>query len=139
MASSMKKWVESGDQSFVGRMLAFGPRLWYDYTFDASNLWEGIEVNSVGAKLLWGSMFADYDMAGALKAIQCPIFLALGRYDYFNPPHLWEKYRTFAQDLTMRVFEQSAHTPQLEEPDHFDQELTHWLGRPSIPCHTRFI
>ena len=78
-------------------------------------------------ELEWGSMFADYNVANALKAISCPIFLALGRYDYFNPPHLWEKYREHPSDLTVRIFEKSSHTPQLEEPDNFDEELMRWL------------
>ncbi|RUP42051.1 MAG: alpha/beta hydrolase [Acinetobacter sp.] len=126
-ATSMQKFVESGNQSFVARMLSFGPRIWYDENFDASKLWEGVEVNSVGAGIIWGSMFADYDLASALKAIKYPIFLALGRYDYFNPPHLWEKYREHASDLTVRIFEKSAHTPQLEESNNFDEELIRWL------------
>jgi len=126
-AIRMEKFVESGDQSFVARLLSFGPRIWYDENFDASKLWEGVEINSVGAGIIWGSMFADYDMAEVIKAIKCPIFLALGRYDYFNPPHLWEKYREHASDLTVRIFEKSGHTPQLEEPENFDEELLRWL------------
>ncbi|NDB83077.1 MAG: alpha/beta hydrolase, partial [Alphaproteobacteria bacterium] len=49
------------------------------------------------------------------------------RYDYFNPPHLWEKYREHVSDLTVRIFEKSAHTPQLEESRNFDEELIGWL------------
>jgi proline iminopeptidase len=124
---NMQRFSESGDQSFVARLLSFGPRIWYDANFDASKLWEGVEVNYVGAGIIWGSMFADYNVANALKAISCPIFLALGRYDYFNPPHLWEKYRYHASDLTVRIFEKSAHTPQLEESNNFDEELMRWL------------
>ncbi|PPE03431.1 alpha/beta fold hydrolase [Holospora curviuscula] len=125
---TMQRFSESGDQSFVARLLSFGPRIWYDANFDASKLWEGVEVNSVGAGIIWGSMFVDYNVANALKAISCQIFLAFGRYDYFNPPHLWEKYREHASDLTVRIFEKSAHTPQLEESDNFDEELMRWLS-----------
>ena len=124
---NMQKFSESGNQSFVARMLALGPRLWYDENFDASKLWEGVGVNSVGAGIIWRSMFADYNVANALKAMSCPIFLALGRYDYFNPPHLWEKYREYASDLTVRIFEKSGHTPQLEESDLFDEAFFSWL------------
>lgn len=126
---NMQKFIKSGGQSFVTRMLAFGPRLWYDYNFDASKLWENVEVNSMGVEIIWGTMFANYDTSKALKAIECPIFLALGRYDYFNPPHLWEEYRNYASDLTIRIFEKSSHTPQFEEPEHFDEELIKWLER----------
>ena len=128
-AASMQKFIESGDQSFVARLLSFGPRIWYDENFDASKLWEGVEINSVGAGIIWGSMFADYDLASVLEAIKCPIFLALGRYDYFNPVHLWEKYRKHSSNLTIRIFEKSGHTPQLEEPHNFDEELMKWLKR----------
>ncbi len=132
LEASMQRFMESGDQSFVARLLSFGPRIWYDANFDASSLWEGVEVNSIGAGIIWGSMFAHYNTASALKAIKCPTFLALGRYDYFNPPHLWERYRGDALNLTVRIFEQSAHTPQLEESHYFDEELMRWLDH--VPC-----
>ena len=125
--NSMQKLVESGVYSFTVRMLANGPRLWYNYNFDTRKLWQSMTVNSIGDKIIWGSMFENYDTAASLTAIQCPIFLALGRYDYFNPPHLWEKYRDYASDLTIRIFEKSGHTPQLEEAENFDQELMQWL------------
>lgn len=127
--NAMQNFIQSDDKSFVARMLAFGPRLWYDAIFDASALWEGVEVNSIGAGIIWGSMFVGYDVENALKSIKCPILLVLGRYDYFNPPHLWERYREYCSDLTIRVFEESAHTPQLEESENFDNELIDWLER----------
>jgi proline iminopeptidase len=108
-------------------MIAFGPKLWYDYNFDASKLWKNVEVNSIGAEIIWGPMFADYKVDQALKAIQCPVFLALGRYDYFNPPHLWGKYCENIKNLTIHIFEESSHTPQLEEPEHFDHAILSWL------------
>lgn len=127
IAIRMQKFVESGDQYFIRRMLAFDPGICYDYNFDASKLWAGVEVNSIGAEIIWGSMFADYDIANALEVINCPFFLAPGRYDYFNPPHLWEKYHEHISDLTIPVFEKSSHTPQLEESDNFDKDLVRWL------------
>ncbi len=130
--SNMQRFTESGDQSFIGRLLSFGPRIWYDKNFDASKLWDGVKINSVGSGVIWGSMFRTFDVAVTLKSIKCPIFLALGRYDYFNPPHLWEKYRDHASDLTIRIFEKSGHTPQLEESNNFDKELMKWLGNQII-------
>jgi hypothetical protein len=34
---TMQKLIESGDQSFVARLLSFGPRIWYD-----ANCWNAI-------------------------------------------------------------------------------------------------
>jgi proline iminopeptidase len=127
LAASMEKFMNSGDASFVGRMLAFGPRLWFDAHFDASSLWQDTEINVCGAGILWGSMFANYDTAAALKTLDCPVFLGLGKHDYFNPPHLWEPYKNLVSDLTCRVFEHSGHTPSLEESDAFDHRLLQWL------------
>ena len=96
-------------------------------TFDASNLWEKVEVNTVGAIIIWGSLFENYNTAQALQSIRCPIFLALGRHDFFNPPYLWEGYHHYALDFTRCIFEKSGHTPQLEELDKFDEALLIWL------------
>ncbi len=126
-ARTLHQWTESGDASFVARMMAFGPRLWYDFDFEARPLWDGVHVHSLGSGQVWGSMFLDYPMAQALQGVQCPVFLALGRYDYFNPPYLWQDVRAHAKDLTIRVFEKSGHTPQLEQADLFDHELLSWL------------
>ena len=57
-----------------------------------------------------------------------PVFVALGRYDYWNPPHLWETYRQYFSDLTIRVFEKSGHTPQFEQKNDFDRELLDWVN-----------
>jgi proline iminopeptidase len=115
------------DQAFITRMLKFGPMIWYDFTYDASWLWEDVSLNPLGAELVWGSMFKDLDIEKNLSLIKCPVFLALGRYDYWNPPYLWEGSRSKFKDLTIRVFEKSAHTPQLEEAEAFDRELLEWL------------
>lgn len=122
------KNMEVMPDSFIDRMLSFGPRLWFDYHFDASYLWQGVEMNSIGSEVIWGEMFANYPMKETLNSIQCPIFLALGRYDYFNPPHLWENYREYAKNLRIRVFEKSGHTPQLEENQDFDNEIITWIN-----------
>lgn len=128
---SMKTFIQSNHHSFIARMLAFGPRLWYDENFHGSKLWEGVDINVMGAEIIWGSMFQDYDIASALRNIKCPIFLGLGRHDYFNPPYLWEKYHSHGSNLEICIFEKSGHTPQLEEPENFYEKLSLWLKNTS--------
>ncbi len=115
------------DAAFIIRMLTFGPMIWYDWKYDASTLWEGVRLNPHGASVIWGAMFDQYDIIHDLKRIVCPVFLALGRYDYWNPPHLWEPFRSCFHSLTIRVFEKSGHTPSFEEPALFDTELLGWI------------
>lgn len=127
-AENMRKFESGSDHSLVPRMLACGPKIWYKHDFDATDLWQGTSTHPIGSRILWGEMFAEYDTKSALQGVGCPILLALGRYDYFNPPHLWEGYRDGAKDMTIRVFEQSSHTPQFEQREDFDRELLEWLA-----------
>lgn len=128
LVRSIQKFTGSNrKESFVTRLFSLTPMIWYDYNFNAQKLWKDVKVNSMGAKIIWERLFEDYDAAKSLKIIKCPILIALGRYDYFNPPHLWESFRDCISDLTIRVFERSAHTPQLEEHDNFDEEIMKWL------------
>lgn len=121
--------IESNpDQAFITRALKFAPMIWYDPHFDASSLWQSVEVIPEIMDYLWGKVFKEIDITENLNKLSMPVFLGLGRYDYWNPPFLWEKVRNSFKDLTIRVFENSGHTPQLEEAELFDNELLQWLN-----------
>lgn len=111
------------NSTFITRMLKFAPMIWYNPSFDASHLWEGVKIDPIGGNKIWNGIFLNYQ----LPKIATPTLLMLGRYDYWNPPYLWEKFRHYFQNLTIRVFEASGHTPQLEEPENFNQELLSWV------------
>lgn len=118
------------DRAFVTYCLLAGPKSWFDYTYDATKLWEGIEVNMTMFNYVWGQVFRDIDITKNLDRLQAPVFLALGRYDYLvPPPYLWETIRGKFNDLTVRVFERSGQAPHFEEPYLFDKELLEWLSR----------
>jgi len=77
---------------------------------------------------LWGETFRDLDIRQGLERFDIPVFLALGRCDYLVAPYAtWDAYRGSFRDLTVRVFEKSGHTPQLEESALFGAELLQWL------------
>lgn len=122
------------ERRFVTFCIRLGARSWYDPHFDAAPLWEGVHVNMAGIDHLWGEVFRDLDVRDGLDGLTAPVLLALGRFDYLVTPHFaWEPYRPHFRDLTVRVFDRSAHTPQLEESALFDRELLRWLassGRP---------
>ncbi|MCX4246877.1 alpha/beta fold hydrolase [Paraliomyxa miuraensis] len=120
------------DRRFIAYCLASGPRIWFDPRFDAAALWEGVEVIPEVFDHVWGATFATIDIRRDAERITMPVFLGLGRYDFWNPPHLWEPLRPFLPTLHVRVFERSGHTPQLEEPERFDDELLSWARRHGI-------
>lgn len=117
--------------AFITRSLLSAPRIWYDYTYDSAWLWQGVDVIPEMFDYVWGHLFRDYDITGFVGELQQPVLVMLGRYDYWNPPHLWEAVRPHFRDLRIRVFEQSGHTPQLEQPDDFNRELLAWLAQKS--------
>lgn len=70
----------------------------------------------------------DLDVTQGLKDFHLPVFLALGRSDYIiAPAGSWDPIRPHFQNLTVRIFERSGHSPQFEEMDLFDAELIRWL------------
>ncbi|CAM2822680.1 alpha/beta fold hydrolase [Legionella worsleiensis] len=119
-------------RAFIIRMLVFAPMIWYQPDYDATWLWEGVEVIPEMFEHVWMRVFPELDITKQSDKLQCPIFLGLGRYDYWNPPYLWEPMRFYFKQLTIRVFERSGHTPQLEEPVLFDETLLTWLKQKEI-------
>jgi proline iminopeptidase len=49
----------------------------------------------------------------------------MGKFDYVDPYTLWKGFEDI-RGLTVKVFDKSGHTPQLEECDLFDRELQGW-------------
>lgn len=113
---------------FVHFCLKMAARSWKDPTFDASDLWAGVDVDMPAIDHLWGEAFRDYDTKSALADVSCPILIAMGRFDYLVPPlEAWLPLVIERPNVTLQLFELSAHSPQLEEPREFDDRLLNWL------------
>lgn len=113
------------DNSFIGRMLCFGPMLWAQYDFDGSSLWSNVHVNEDIVNYLWGEVFRNHDLTHDLKHLKMPIDVILGKYDFFNPPDLWNG---ILPDENIHVIETAGHTPQLESPVEFDRIMISLKG-----------
>jgi proline iminopeptidase len=118
------------DRRFITFCRKLGARSWYDYRFDATPLWNDVIVNMPIIDHFWGIVFRDIDITEHIERLTMPVLLALGRYDYLVAPfYTWNPLRDNFVDLTVRLFEQSSHTPQYEQPEQFDHELLAWLAR----------
>lgn len=117
------------EQRFITSCIRLGARSWYDYHFDSSPLWKDVNVNMQMMDYLWGDVFRDIDITKGLASFHKPVFLALGLFDYLIAPfYTWNDIRQKFNNLTLRIFEKSSHTPQFEEPRRFDKELLAWLA-----------
>jgi proline iminopeptidase len=116
------------ERAFITFCLRLGARSWYNPTYDAKALWEGVQVNMPIIDYLWGEVFRDIDITKNLNLLEAPIFLALGIHDYLVAPfYTWQPLRNQFENLTIKLFEKSGHSPQLEEAALFDSELKSWL------------
>jgi proline iminopeptidase len=112
---------------FVRSYVADGPRFWYDPTYDCSWMWEGVVPEMPLVDRLYGELFKTYDLAQGPGEITVPVLIAQGRYDYAIPYTFWEEDRHKLPRHTYALFERSAHSPPLEEPEQFDQTLLAWV------------
>lgn len=118
------------EKRFVTFCLRMAAKSWYDFHFDAAPLWQGAQVNMEAFDYLWGEVFRDLDVARGLEKLEIPVLLMAGRFDYLVAPFwAWQPYRLAFEDFTIKVFDKSSHTPQLEEAALFDAVLLEWLGK----------
>jgi len=120
------------ERRFITFCLRLGARSWYNYQFDASPLWQDVQVNMQIIDYLWGAVFRDIDITKGLEDFNKPVFLALGKFDFLVAPFFsWNAIRQKFKNLTIRLFEKSSHTPQYEESEIFDKELLEWIAQNS--------
>jgi len=117
-------------EQYITDYVRGGPLCWYNPHFDSSPLWEGSNINTDFMSFVWGQVFPRLDITKGLDKFDRPVFLSIGRYDFFNqPPSFWDPMRAKFRNITICVFEQSAHTPQYEQNTLFDKELLSWMEK----------
>lgn len=113
---------------FIWMCLGLAARSWFDPCFDASDLWQGVHVNMPLFDSLWGEVFRDFDPATVLQEITSPLLICMGRHDYLVAPlETWLPLIPENCQPVFALFERSAHTPQLEEAERFDETLLNFL------------
>ena len=110
-------------RDFADLYIAQGALYWYDPTFDASPLWDGVEPQAEITSHIYDTLFAEYD----LPPLDVPVFVALGRYDYAIPYDLWDEEQTQRlPKVHYKLYDNSGHTPPYEVPQSFTADITAW-------------
>lgn len=125
----------SPSEIWVREYVASGPKYWYDPTYDASHLFEGVVIDMRVMQHLFGEVFASYDLGQGPAEITVPVLIAHGRYDYAVAYTGWEEHRHKLPRHTYVRFERSGHFPPLEEPEKFDQTLLTWVRDLELDVH----
>jgi len=125
LASSSHASIGTAD-AFVRQYAADGPKYWYNPIFDALPLWQGVPV-SMEALGAFREFFVDYEFSWDPTRLEAPVLAVIGMHDYVVPHTLWNDTLRNLQGMTYCLLEKSGHTPQLEEPERFDQIFKDWL------------
>lgn len=117
------------NQHFIWNYTRHGARIWYNFNFNSTPLWNEVNVNMSIFDYIWGTLFRDIDITKGLDKLDKPVFLALGRYDFIvAPPESWDPLRSKFKNLSISVFEHSGHSPFYEESELFDTQFLDWLS-----------
>jgi proline iminopeptidase len=70
----------------------------------------------------------DYDQTDQLREMSVPVLFTCGQYDGARPETIKE-YQSTLPGSELVIFEQSSHTPHIEEPDAFLKTIRDFLNR----------
>ncbi|WP_124727906.1 alpha/beta fold hydrolase [Staphylospora marina] len=116
------------ERRFAHMCIRMGALGFYDWTFDAAPLWDGVVTHMPVIDHLWGDVFGRMNLIESLTRCDKPVWLALGRHDHLvGPCSLWDSVEEKHRHVTKVIFEQSGHNPMLEEPGLFDERFLAWL------------
>jgi proline iminopeptidase len=112
--------------AYMWQYVTDAPLYWNDPDYDASWLWEGITFD-MEAIHAFRELYQDYELNWDAKSLTAPVLVVMGENDYAVPNTLWNPILPRLENVTLRVFSKSGHTPQLEQPEEFDKFLLNWL------------
>ena len=116
------------DLAMLERYITMAPLGWRDPAFDHHALWGGAP-RGMAAYLGW--LFSEgfqWDATERLASHRKPLLAVCGRYDYLCPYELWPS-NDAAPNVETVVLEGSAHNPQMEEPERFDDLVLGFFER----------
>jgi pimeloyl-ACP methyl ester carboxylesterase len=89
--------------------------------------------------LLWPQILRNGDFRKTAPELQVPVYFVTGRHDYNVPFALTEAYysRLRAPKKTLIWFERSAHMPNFEEPEKFNDLMIHRVLQETGPSRDR--
>ncbi len=70
----------------------------------------------------------QYDLRDRLGEITCPTLVTVGRHDWVTPVEYSETMARLIPRATLRVFERSGHSPQIEEAEEFQRVMREFLS-----------
>jgi proline iminopeptidase len=116
--------------SEAGKLLYIldGPQCFYDYNFRATSLLKDVYWNMSVWNQIFKKLMINYEVSSG-RSIDIPVFLSLGRFDYFVPYMTWDDQKGKIPNLTCYIFEKSGHYSFFEEEELFRNNLVAWFDK----------
>lgn len=70
----------------------------------------------------------SFDITGRLHEIKCPTLIVVGRHDWITPVAASEEIKAGIPNARLEIFENSGHSPQLEENEKFVKMVREFLA-----------
>lgn len=104
----------------------------YDVNYDPDKTEHRLSSTAVHAET-HNAAFAHnlpaYDLRSRLKDINVPVLITVGRHDWITPPEASEELHSLLPDSELVIFENSGHSPQIEENDKWIATIRDFLKR----------
>ncbi|MCR2783220.1 MULTISPECIES: alpha/beta hydrolase [unclassified Microbacterium] len=107
----------------------------YDHSYDPAATERKAQATSyhyATHNAAFGVNMPAYDLTGRLGEIQCPTLVVVGRHDWRTPVQASAAIADGIPAAELVVFEQSGHSPQLEEPEKFQAVVRDFLDRAGV-------
>lgn len=117
----------SPSESYVRQYVTDAPLYWNDPDYDASWLWEGMSF-SMDAVHAFRNLYRSYELNWDITLRSRPVLVVMGVNDFAVAHTLWSRVLPHLHNIVFRLLERSGHTPQLEQPEEFDDVLLNWLN-----------
>jgi len=113
-------------EAFVTKYIADAPLYWHNPDYDASWLWQDMnfDMDTIHA---FKDLYSTYTLKRDIGNLESPVLIMMGRSDFVVPHLLWERVISELQNFTLKVFDKSGHTPQVEQSKLFNRILLEWL------------
>ena len=117
-------------EAFIMAYVADAPKFFLDPLYDASWAMQRLinrDFSMDVANHYSTVVLKNYDITNIYSQIKTPVFIAVGRYDYWAPYFLWDEVKDLLPNHSFNLFEKSSHFPMFEEQELFDKKLIEWI------------
>jgi proline iminopeptidase len=109
----------------------------YDYSYDGEThhgqfIGSGMYCRHEAHNWIYRYDQPNYDLTASLPNVTCPTLVTVGRGDWICPVPFSEKIAALIPGSKLVIFEHSGHSPQIEEPEHFQQVMRDFLTESGI-------